>query len=163
MSHAHSFVRQTLIGAAAGLAGTAVMFGMRSFDQQYAPATVPKANEDPGRFIVRRGEHAAGLQLSDEVESGLALSSHFAYGSLFGLLFALLRLNDSNRHHHPFLSGGLLGVFVWAVGYLGWLPVLKLVRPAWKQTFPERAGELTRHIAYGVATAAAYGAISDVV
>ena len=45
-------------------------------------------------------------------------------------------------------------------GISGWLPLLGLTRPLWKQPLPEIVGETMRHMAYGVTTATVYGAIN---
>ena len=161
MSTGDKLLRESLAGVAAGLAGTAVMFAVRSFDQRYAADTVAKTTDDPGHFMVTRGERALSIHLPDQAERGAIMASHLAYGTTFGLLYALLHLGRPGRVEHPLLTGGLLGVAVYAAGYLGWLPAVGLVRPAWRQSFPQVAGELARHAAYGVATAAAYGAIHN--
>jgi len=165
MTHAHDpahLVHHALAGVGAGLAGTAVMFAMRSFDQRYAPETVPKGN-DPGMFLVQQAERLLpdGTAVSPRVEQGAALATHVAYGTLYGLLFSLVKLAIPQDRQHPFVFGGILGTAAWAAGHLGFLPALKLGAPAWDQNRAELAGELTRHVACGIATAAAYNTIHD--
>jgi hypothetical protein len=138
------------------------MFAMRLFDHEYAPKTVVESPKDPGMTVVRGVERALHLgRPSAKVERGAALSVHLAYGTLYGVLFAMAKLLLPKNSRHPFLFGGTLGVIVWAIGYLGLLPAAGIARSATEQTFPEVAGELTRHVAYGVATAAAFGVIHD--
>jgi uncharacterized membrane protein YagU involved in acid resistance len=144
-----------LAGGFAGLAGTTAMMAFRTFDEKYAPKTLPKAKEDPGKFVVEQMERAthSNGKLPKSLEKAGAMSMHIGYGVLPGILFALLR---GRRRHSVLLEGAAVGTAVYLIGYAGWLPLLGLTRPAWKQSLPEIAGETMRHIAYGVATAAAY-------
>ena len=157
-------LKHALAGVGAGMAGTAVMFAMRAFDLRYAPETVP-AMKDAGRFAIGRVNRLlpAGTDVPAGAHTGVELSAGVAYGSLFGLLFSMgmLALPKSQQSHHPFVLGGALGLLVWAASYFGVMPGLGLAKPAWEHDRAELAGELTRHLAYGVATAAAYGTIHD--
>ena len=47
-------------GVAAGIAGTIVMFGARTFDQKYAPQTMTHPKKDPGFFAMRKTEMLTG-------------------------------------------------------------------------------------------------------
>ena len=157
-------LKHALAGVGAGMAGTAVMFAMRAFDTRYAPETLPKM-KDAGKLVVGRVNRLLpdGTDVPRDAEKGVELSAGVAYGSLFGLLYSMgmLLLPKSEQSRHPFVLGGALGVLVWAASYLGVMPGLGLAKPAWKHDRAELAGELTRHVAYGVATAAAYGTIHD--
>jgi len=146
-------------GVVAGLTGTAVMMAMRSFDQRYAPRTIARTKEDPGAFGVHAAERAIGMAgaVPASIEKAAALATHASYGTLFGVLYGLWRGRGKARS--ALNDGIVLGTVVYAAGYLGWMPALGLSKPVWKQEFPELAGELLRHVAYGVATTAAYGMI----
>jgi len=147
------------VGFAAGLAGTAAMLAMRMFDQKYAPRTVPKAKANPSEFIIHAMEESVGAAATvpRPVELAAAMTTHFAYGAAFGTLYGLIRRRGGRRS--ALADGVALGSVVYAAGYLGWLPLMGLTKPVWKQAFPEIAGELLRHVAYGVATTATYGVI----
>ena len=56
-------------------------------------------------------------------------------------------------------DGVALGLFVYGFSYLGLLPILGLLKPAWKQTFAQVVGEIFRHVLYGITTAASFGFI----
>ena len=165
MPHDHDpahVLKHALAGVGAGLAGTAVMFAMRTFDSKYATDTLVHGDEDPGLFVVRHGEKLAGGRLPRKVEQGASIATHVTYGTTYGVLYAMARLLGSKQTgHHPFLFGGLLGTMVYLIGYAGLLPAAGLAKPITAETFPEAAGELTRHVAYGIATAAAYDLIHD--
>jgi hypothetical protein len=166
MKHNHDsahLLRHALAGVGAGLAGTAVIYAMRSFDERYAPETIPKQTQDAGLFLVRQAERLlpGGQTLPANVEHGAAVGLHMAYGATFGLLFSYVKRALPDDAKHPFVFGGVLGVGVWALGRLALLPLLGLGEPAWEQSRAELAGELTRHVAYGIATAAAFGTLHD--
>ena len=155
-------LKHALAGVGAGLAGTAVMFAMRTFDSKYATKTLVHGDEDPGMFVVRHGEQLVGGKLPKHVELGASIATHVTYGTTYGVLYALARLLGSKKTgHHPFVFGGLLGGIVYLIGYAGILPGVGLAKPITDETFPEVAGELTRHVAYGIATVTAYDVIHD--
>jgi uncharacterized membrane protein YagU involved in acid resistance len=150
------------MGILAGLAGTAVLMALRHFDEQYAPTTIPPTNQDPGQYMVQHAEDAMGVSLPERAKQSAVLLTHAGYGSTFAAAYALWR----GRHHSQrsaLVDGSFLGAAVYAAGHLGWLPALGLETPAWRQTYPQVAAELFRHIAYGVATAATFGAIDALV
>ena len=138
------------------------MMALRAFDQKYAPKTIPKIKEDPGEYIVHAAEVATGqARRTETVESALAIAMHLGYGTTLGICYGLIRGRGVDRS--ALVDGCVLGTAAYAVGYLGWLPALGLSKPIRKQEFPEIAGEAFRHIAYGVTTTAAYGAIDGIV
>ena len=74
------------------------------------------------------------------------------YGMTFGVLYAVAR----RKTQRTLLEGALLGIATWAVGYLGWLPRARLMRPIWKQKPLQVAVPVAEHALYGVATVAGY-------
>ena len=148
------------VGLAAGLLGTGVMVALRVFDQKYAPPTIPRMKQDPGEFMVKTFEKVT-TQMPVSVRKSAALAMRLGYGSLMGCIYGLCR--GKIRRRSALAEGAALGTAVYAAGYLGWLPALHFSKPAWKQSFPQVAGELSRHLAYGVATAAAYKLIDTLV
>jgi hypothetical protein len=144
------------IGAIAGLAGSAVMMALRAYDQKHVPKSVPRAREDPGEFMVRAAERATG-KLPKPLEKSAAMALHTGYGTMFGVAYSLLRRRS--RERSSLADGMALGSAVYAASYFGWLPALGLTRPVWKQRPLEIAGELWRHVAYGIATTTVYGLI----
>lgn len=148
-----------LAGAVAGFAGTAAMMAIRTFDMKYAPKTIPKTRENPGKFMVEEAEQAAHFErcLPKRVEKAGAMSLQMGYGVVPGILYAMIR--GRGRPASSLLDGMVIGTAVYLLGYVGWLPLVGLTRPLWKQPLPEIAGETMRHVAYGVTTAAVYGAI----
>jgi hypothetical protein len=86
------------------------------------------------------------------VETGASRALAVGYGLAFGALYAAARPRGGN----PWLEGAALGVACWAVGYPGWLPALGLMPPVWRQRAPQAVAPAVEHVAYGVATVAAY-------
>ncbi len=159
MSHTKNETGTLLgIGILAGLAGTVVLTAIRSFDEQYAPRTIPPARQSPGQSMLRQAADAAGLTLPPLAEQTAALLSQAGHGWIFGAAYALLR----GRHRSTrsaLIDGSVLGAAVYAVEHAGWLPATGREPPAWKQNYPQIAGELFRHIASGIATAGTFGVI----
>jgi hypothetical protein len=156
-----------MAGALAGLAGTATMMAMRMFDETYAPKTIPKTRRDPGRYMMRKAEAATNLPkvlpqgaVRRQIENAGAMSMQVGYGILPGIAYAMLR--GQRRNGSSLVEGAAIGMGVYLLGYFGWLPLLGLTRPLWKQPLPEVVGETMRHVAYGVTTAAVYGALESV-
>lgn len=149
-----------VFGALAGLAGTAAMIAMRTYDEHYAPATIPRMRQDPGEFIVKKSEKAVGLEgkVPNGAEKAAQMATRLAYGTLAGTLYAAIR--GRRRGGSDLLDGAIIGVGLYAAGYAGWLPLLKFSSPAWKQPLPQIAGEALRHVVYGVSTAAVYGVMN---
>src|SRR5665213_879120 len=86
-------------GVVAGLAGTAVMMAMRSFDERYAPRTIAKTKKDPGAFVVHAAERAIGMvgAVPTSIEKSAALATHAGYGTMFGVLYGLWRGPGNDR------------------------------------------------------------------
>jgi uncharacterized membrane protein YagU involved in acid resistance len=145
------------LGLAAGLAGTAVMIALRSFDEKHAPKSIPKMSNDPAKAMVHTAERLTH-ELPKPVQKSAAMTLQTAYGTLFGLLYGLCRGRATDR---SIRDGLALGSAVYAAGYLGWLPALRFTKPVWRQSFLEISGELWRHIAYGIATTSVYRLISQ--
>jgi uncharacterized membrane protein YagU involved in acid resistance len=112
--------------------------------------------------MVHAAEHAigAGSSIPKPVEQAAAMATHIGYGTSFGIFYGLLR--GSRKHRSTLADGIVLGSTVYAAGHLGWLPSVGLTQPVWKQELPQIGGELLRHVAYGIATAAIYGMIDAV-
>lgn len=157
-------------GLAAGALGTAAMDGLlflryrrgggttrladwefsselTSWEQAPAPAQVGRRLVE-GLFQIRLGEKR--VPLVNNV-------THWAFGILnggqYGLIAASLKA--------PRISYGLpFGAAVWSSGYI-LLPAAKLYEPVWKYDRNTLAKDLSAHLLYGLATAAALQALSQ--
>jgi len=156
MTHLHNGSFKLAAGALAGLSGTAVMMALRSFDGRYAPKTIPQSRRDPGAYFVKQTERVTGLTraVPKPVETVAATMLRIGYGTLAGVLYAKLR--GGRRPASALVDGELIGGALYAAGYGGWLPLMRLTPPVWRQRFPQIVGEAVRHVAYGITVAAVY-------
>lgn len=76
------------------------------------------------------------------------LVGHFAYGALCGAVFGAGTRRSVG-------DGVVFGLGVWAASYLGLLPSLGVLRPAWKHPLRRNALMLGAHAIWGAATALA--------
>lgn len=115
---------------------------------------LPREQQEPlpPRQITSEILQRAGLEqrLSDTKMTGLALISHFAYGALSGVGYSALPQRIQEK---SFTSGGLYGMAVWLVSYLGWIPALKLLPPATQHPKQRNLLMWAAHLVWGSATA----------
>ena len=74
-----------------------------------------------------------------------------SYGASFGAGYAGTPGTGS-----VLFDGTLLGLGVWAAGYLGWLPATGLMPPVWKQRARQVWAPGVEHVVYGLATVCAF-------
>jgi hypothetical protein len=151
-----SLVDRMALGATAGLGATVAMQGMRTASQKLAPSAQAPIREDPGGFMVKQ----AASKLPDESRQRIpeaatsAASSllHFGYGATAGVLYGAL------QHGSPdvWRDGLLLGLGVWAAGYLGWLPGTGLMPPVTEQRPAQVLVPVLQHIFFGVVAVEAF-------
>jgi hypothetical protein len=132
------------------------MFPLLKASEKWFPSTLPPIRKDPGEFMVEKVEQALPQRVREQipkaVEAGAAQMSALGYGVTFGALYAATRPSGE----HCLRDGLLLGAIAWAAGYLGWLPALKLMPPVWRQEPARAIVPAVEHLAYGLATVAAY-------
>lgn len=111
----------------------------------------------PGQVLKRVLEGATGREISDERMALLNNVGHFAYGSSWGIPYALA---------HGALPGNALargseaGAVVWGTSLVE-LPLLDLAPPVWEQPPLEVALDASYHLVYGLALAATYRALAS--
>lgn len=148
--------KELAVGAVAGLAGTIAIQALLMAHQKVSPQTMPPIVEDPGEFMLSKAKAAlprkAQKRVPRKVEAVGAKLLGMGYGMTFGVIYAATR----PKTQRTLLEGALLGIAAWAVGYLGWLPGAKLMRPVWRQKPAQVAVPMAEHALYGVATVAGY-------
>ncbi len=148
-------LQQIGMGAAAGLIGTAAMQAVRTANEKMAPQTITPMRRDPGKYMADRAQEVLPDSAAGRVgEQGKGIASlllSFGYGSTATALYSALR-----EEPQTLLDGAVLGVAVWAIGYLGWLPALRLTPEIRQQTKGQVAMSVAQHIVYGVASVSAY-------
>src|SRR5215212_7543098 len=157
----HNLIEHVALGAAAGVAATFLLQGVRTTEQKLLPETMPPIREDPGEFMVEQAEQLLPEQTREQVpatvETAAAKSLALGYGLTAGAIYGAVRQRPGNL----LVDGTVLGLGVWAVGYLGWLPALGLMPPVQRQETEQVAGPIVQHVIFGVATVAAYQWLHD--
>ena len=135
-------------GAVAGLAGTALMTAAMEClwrrlprDQRYP---LP-----PREIIERTLQHSDGAEASEQPRRRATMAAHFAYGAATAIPFALF-----SKSRRP-LVGAFYGVTVWAASYLGWVPALRILKPAWQHPARRNLLMIVAHLIWGAAMAVA--------
>ncbi|WP_028063977.1 hypothetical protein [Solirubrobacter soli] len=113
--------------------------GLASWEDAPAPAKVGK------RMI----ETLTRRELSPKYARLVNNATHWGYGMSAGAPFGLLATSPKLRYGPPF------GASVWASGYVT-LPLLGVYKPIWKYDLTTLAKDLSAHLVYGTATAAAF-------
>ena len=121
--------------------------GLVSWENAPAPALVAK----------RLLEAGLGHDLSPRYARLLNNATHWGFGLAAGAGYGLLL----GSRRKPKLWYGLpFGAAVWASGYV-LLPVLGVYKPIWKYDLETLAKDLSAHLVFGTATAAAYSILTN--
>jgi hypothetical protein len=142
-----TLIRQTLIGALAGLGATIPMtLGMEAMFR-----FLPKRERYPlpPRQIAMAVAEEAGVkeQLNPPERTTFTLAAHFGYGAATGAIYAPMAIEN---RWPPVASGVGFGLAVWAASYLGLLPALRLLSPATEHPPKRNALMITAHAVWGV-------------
>jgi hypothetical protein len=131
-------------GAAAGIAGTVAMTLVMHRLHRRLPAA--QRYPLPPREITERTAKALG----HTDERGLpdaSLNAHLAYGAATGALLALAA-------SRPRVTiGAAYGVLVWAASYFGWVPALRVLKPANRHPQLRNVLMIAAHLVWGGVTA----------
>lgn len=140
-------VESVASGAASGVAGTLALHLAHEASYKYAPHSLPPMIEEPGHYMARK----AGITEPHRADHA-ATALSFAYGAVWPAMYVALR----GKNAGVLLDGTALGIAVWGVGYLGWLPWLRLAPPVREQTATQVFNNVAQHALYGVLTLAAW-------
>jgi hypothetical protein len=150
------WLKRIALGAAGGLAGTCAVQVLLSARQRWLPHTLPPMHQEPGAFMVEKGEamlpDTVRQRIPQTVETGATLTLAAGYGLTFGALYTLFRPQGESA----ITDGVLLGLANWATGYVGWLPATGLMPPLWRQKAPQVIAPVVEHTLYGIVTVATY-------
>ena len=136
-----------LIGAIAGFAGTLAMTAaMRRLHER-----LPAKERYPltPREIIDSVAEQADIPLSNEAAKDVTTAGHFLYGAASGAV-----LGAANVVMGP-VTGASAGLTVWLTSYLGWIPKMKILKPATEHPPRRNLLMLASHVVWGVATARA--------
>ena len=149
------------LGTACGAGATFLMQGMLQMSGKLMPDSVPPIKEDPGEFMLRKAKNALPVSMREKVpesvDKAAAKMLHMGYGMTSGAIYGLL----APRRGNAALNGALLGLGVWAAGYLGWLPATDLMPPLTEHEPNQIAVPIVEHALFGIAVVAAYEAVAS--
>ncbi|RIX28143.1 hypothetical protein [Amnibacterium setariae] len=134
---------RALVGAAAGLAGTAAMTGVL-----VAAERAGIMQGQPPRMLVDR----ALPSLDDAAADRVALVAHAAYGAGAGAVFAVLVRRRASR---ALTRGVPFGLLVWVLSYEGWVPAAGVLPPAHRDLRGRAITMAVAHAVFGAALARA--------
>lgn len=145
-------MKNTIRGAVAGLAGTAVLVGVIMTLRRVLLTSeqLATAKTHPEK-IVERGANMMGVErLDDQTRRRLGDAIHFGYGALWGAALATMTERNGVRplHHGLALAAGL-----WAFGFNVLMPVLGVQPGPWTWKRREFVLTISAHTAYGLGTA----------
>jgi hypothetical protein len=138
---------------AAGAAGTAAMTVYQTAVAKLRGSEASTAPAEVGKRVIRGVFH----RRFDESQTPLLNNvMHWGYGTGWGAAYALTEGIEA-----PVLPRGLaFGTLVWGASLLE-LPAMKLAPPVWDYPAAELAFDVSAHLVYGIAVAAAYHALSS--
>lgn len=138
------------MGLVGGVAGTMAMQAiMKASGKLPEPIRPPMPARDPGQVMMEKAQTVVGT-LPVKVHQVGAQGLHWGYGVVGPLAMAAVSsILGARSTGKTILAGTLVGVAVWAAGYVGWLPALGLVPPVHKVPIGKSASGLLGHAAYG--------------
>ena len=90
----------------------------------------------------------AGIRhLSDAERAAIASLLHVGYGSSVGALTNMIRSRPSRS---PICNGAVIGLAIWAAGYMGWLPLLGILPPPEKRPRRRTLAIIAAHLVWGI-------------
>jgi hypothetical protein len=144
------------LGAVSGAAATFVLQALMKETAKRFPDSKPPMKGDPGEFMVDKAEsllpESARDRIPEKAEAVAAKSLHLGYGITAGALYGAFRENSG----WLLVDGTLLGLAVWGIGYLGWLPATDLMPPITEHSPRQVIAPLVQHAVFGLAAVSAY-------
>ncbi len=139
--------RKLFKGALAGFIATAPMSISMVLGWRFLPRR--EKYHLPPRLITGEIAEQVGIedQMSENELIGLTILSHFGYGAVFGVFYALF---ENRLPIHSSLKGSSAGVAIWAGSYLGWLPAMGILTPATRHPWRRSLLMIVAHIIWGV-------------
>ena len=126
----------------AGFAGWESSEGLASWDDAPAPALVAK----------RMLDGALGHEVPPRYARFLNNATHWGFGLANGAIYGLV---VDSRRKPEVLAGPPFGAAVWGSGYVV-LPLFGVYEPIWKYDLDTLWRDLSAHLVFGTATAAAF-------
>lgn len=140
---------RVIFGALAGITATTAMtwFMRLAFERLPIQQRYPLPPRELTDAVAHEG------QISHPAKADETIVAHFAYGAMAGAFYPCLRKNRA--------VGCLYGVLVWCISYLGWIPAMRLLRPANEHPGNRNLLMIAAHLIWGVALQISYREISN--
>lgn len=147
------------VGAVSGLVATIPM----SVAMSRLFEKLPKSQQyplPPREITDKLLKEAAGSPnvLKSENREALTWLSHFAYGAASGLLYSY---SGGDLKRMPIAKGVLAGLTLWSASYMGWLPGLRILKPATEHPWQRNVLMIGVHIVWGAALGLVACALKD--
>jgi hypothetical protein len=133
-------------GGDAAFAGWESSEGLESWDDAPAPALVAK----------RLLDGVLGHEVSARYARVLNNATHWGFGLANGAVYGLVA---GSRRRSAVWAGPPFGAAVWSGGYVV-LPLFGVYRPIWKYDLETLWKDLSAHLVFGTATAAAFSLLT---
>lgn len=147
-----------LKGALAGLVGALAITAVTKAETK---ALLPEGEDPkppPQKFVETVAEEQ-GVELSEAQSKAAGTAVHLGHSALWGALYGVVQ---SRIHAPTTLHGLLLGGLVYNAQFPAWglLPKMGVLPPPSMQSIEKASVAVGAHIAFGLATAAAFDALS---
>lgn len=97
----------------------------------------------------------SAVEVDEESARTLTSLSHFAYGAACGALLAVANPRPAAR------EGAAAGAAIWLGSYMGWIPAVRLLKPATRHPARRNLLMIAVHLVWGTATARAIREITE--
>ncbi len=137
-------------GAISGAVGAILMSEVLAFAKN--AGMFP--GEIPHKQIFEQAERKVGLDdnIPDAVSEASWITNHFIYGTVAGVVYALLQ--RQLKQEKAFIPAGVvLGLSLWAIGFGGWAPLAGLYPSPGEDQKRGQGAEIAAHLVYGGVTA----------
>lgn len=141
-------MKPALHGAVAGLAGTVFM----TIAMRWLWRRLPENQRyplPPREIIESALTPAAKARMGERTRRNLTMVAHFGYGAATAIPFALG--TESRRAS----AGAAYGLAVWAGSYLGWIPAMRILKPATEHPAKRNLLMMLAHLIWGASMAVA--------
>lgn len=141
-------MKRFVTGALASFVATAPMTAVMEVLHRWPR---PEREPLPPQQITEEAAERAGVKphLDKPKREAATLASHFGYGAAAGGFYATL---TQHAPGHPAVKGAAFGLLVWALSYLGWLPVAGILPPATQHSARRNTLMIAAHLVWGAAT-----------
>ena len=139
-------------GLVAGALGTAAM---TAYQTAVAKARGSEPSTTPAEVAKRIIRGVLQREVSDDRTEALNNAMHWTYGTTWGAVYGVAQGSPYARTLRP---GLIFGTLVWCASLVQ-LPALGLAPPVWEYPPEELGLDVSYHLVYGAAVAAAFAAL----